>query len=534
MRRASFLSTAYPHWTGLRLETVTRAERQLLVEVSSTRRSARCPTCLRRSHRAHSHFTRLLADLPLGDVPVRLQLHARRFHCGTPTCPRQTFRERLPAVAPSYQRRTPALRHRLEAVGFALGGQAGRRLACRLRLAATGASRNTLLRLVRRAVMPGADQIAPQLRVLGVDDFAFRRGQRYGAILVDLEQHRVLDVLPDREAGTLANWLEQHAGQKVAVVSRDRGGAFAEGARQAAPHAVQVADRFHLLQNLGQALDRLLTREQRALTQAAEAVTVTTTAGLPTARQLGAPAQQAVPAAAATATRLEREHAAVEARRQARYARVVALASEGHSLREVARRAGLNRGTVRRYLRAGQYHPCASHTRRPHVCDPYAAYLRQRWDEGERNSAALLLEIQEQGFTGAASTLRQYVRPWRTGPRHTGRRRSTDDTAAAPPPRRRFSPRQTRWILLRPAEDLDQQERAYREALCQASGTIATAQRAVADFGTMVRTRAGMALNAWLAAAARTRIPELVSFVRGIRRDYAAVAAALSSPHSHD
>src|SRR5262249_7558207 len=120
--------TAYPHWAALRLNLVTWAEQQVIVEVSSTRRSARCPACLRRSHRAHSRFTRVLADLPLGNVPVSLHLHARRLHCGNPTCPRQTFRERLPAVAPTYQRRTPALRHRLEAVGFALGGQVGRQL----------------------------------------------------------------------------------------------------------------------------------------------------------------------------------------------------------------------------------------------------------------------------------------------------------------------------------------------------------------------------------------------------------------------
>ncbi len=160
MRRALFLFTVFPHWAALHLDTVTLGEQQITREVSSTRRTAPCPDCRQRSHRAHSRFTRVLADLPLGDFPVRLHLHARRFHCGNPACVRRTFRERLPEVAPRYQRRTPALRHRLEAVGFALGGQAGRRLICRLRLAVTGASRNALLRLVRRAVLPGADQIA--------------------------------------------------------------------------------------------------------------------------------------------------------------------------------------------------------------------------------------------------------------------------------------------------------------------------------------------------------------------------------------
>ncbi len=154
----------------------------------------------------------------------------------------------------------------------------------------------------------------------------------------------------------------------------------------------------------------------------------------------------------------------------------MALAGEGYSLREVARRARVNRGTVRRYLLAGQYEPCAKRSRRPHACDAYAAYWRARWQEGEHNSAVLFAEIQEHGFTGAASTVRQDVRGWRTGLRHPGRRRRAEDAASPPPPRQRhFSPRQTRWILLRPVDELDADEQAYRHALCQESAGIATA-----------------------------------------------------------
>ena len=217
----------------------------------------------------------------------------------------------------------------------------------------------------------------------------------------------------------------------------------------------------------------------------------------------------------------------------------MAPAQEGYSLREVARRTGLNRGTVRRYLRAGQYQPWAARSRRPQVCDAFAAYLRRRWEDGERNSAALFAEIRAQGFTGAASTVRQYVRGWRTGPRRPGRRRRAADAAGAagtsPPRQRRFSPRQTRWILLRPVEDLDERERTYRRALCRESGAIATARALAEECGRIVRARDDQApadLELWLAVAARSRVPELVSFVNGLRRDYAAVAAALTCPHS--
>jgi transposase len=493
------------------------------------------PDCHWRSRHAHSWFTRIVADVALGVFPVRLHLQARRYRCRNASCARRTFRERLPEVAPPYQRRTPILRQRLEAVSFALGGQGGHRLARGLRLSEAGTSRTTLLRLVRRAMLPAAREIAPNLRVLSIDDFALRRGSHYGTILVDLDQHRVIDLLPDRDAATFATWLEQHHGQDVQVISRDRGGAFAEGARHAAPQAVHVADRFHLLQNLGQALDQLLTREHHVLTRVADDMRAATVGGAEQHAADAAAVSSPVPSEtpAAPMTRLEREHAAVEARRQARYERVVALAQEGHSLREVARRAGVNRGTVRRYLRAGQYQPCAKRSRRPQTCDAFAASLRQRWEEGEHNSAALCAEMRKQGYTGAASTVRKYVRGWRTGPRRPGRQRRVADAAGTPQPReRRFSPRQTRWILVRPLDELDADEQAYRHALCQQNATIATAQALVTDFGRIVRPRAHADLDPWLEAAARSQIAEVVSFACGIRQDEAAVAAALHLPYS--
>jgi transposase len=396
-----------------------------------------------------------------------------------------------------------------------------------LQLATSGASRNSLLRLVRQAVLPEGEGTRFPLRILGIDDFAFRRGVRYGAIVVNLEHHRVVDVLANREASTMAAWLEQHGARSIEVVSRDRGGAFAEAVRQAAPQATQVADRFHILQNLGQALDRILTREPAALTQAADAVSRAP------AKPRQPPQQDSTQVEQPPQTRLERDHAAVEARRKNRYKRVMALANDGYSLRELARRAGVSRGTVRSYVRAGQCRPCARPSRRPHECDAYTAYLRARWAEGEHNSALLWEEIRAQGYSGAASTVRQYIRAWRTGPRHTGRRRQGEDTdGPPPPPPRRFSPRQTRWILLRPREDLTETEQAYRQALCQACSPIALAQALADDFGRIVRTHAAADLTDWLQAARRSRIPELVSFAGGILRDFSAAAAALTLAHS--
>ena len=249
-------STRLADPTAVRPVKIIPSHGSLTLVVKTTRAQAECPRCHRPSTLVHSYYTRSVADLPWHGVSVRLELHTRRFRCRNSLCTKRVFCERLPRVVAHYGRKTVRLDDALRLVGLLLGGEAGARATRKL---AMTASADTLLRRVRAAVPP----CSPTPRVLGVDDFAFLRGRRYGTILVDLERRRVIDLLADCEAATLAAWLKAHPG--VEVVTRDRSPTYAAGISEGAPGAVQVADRFHLLMNVREAVEKVMYWQNRLL-----------------------------------------------------------------------------------------------------------------------------------------------------------------------------------------------------------------------------------------------------------------------------
>jgi transposase len=513
----------------LRLVTTAESvqEDTLQVTVASTQSAVSCPDCGTPSSHVHGHYVRWPTDLPWGGLAIRLQVPVRRFSCRNKACPRQTFGERFPTVLEPHQRQTRRLQQALRAIGYALGGEAGARLAGTLGMAI---SSDTILRQLRRLVP--APLSSP--RVLGIDDFAFKRGQRYGTLLVDLERRQPVDLLPDRQAETVAAWLSGHPG--IEIISRDRAGAYAEGARLGAPQAVQVADRWHLLKNVREALERLLTRYHPAIRQAAMSV-ATTLGERPVGTSEAAPLRADPAVTPVPLTRRQGEQAARRERRLARYQEVMRLHQEGLPVRAIAQRLGMHRRTVRLFIRAGGFPERATPPGRPSQLDGYRGYLRQRWEAGCHNATGLWRELRAQGFQGCRTLVNRAIQPWRR-PRPDQSPRASK--SPAPPTSRSLaipSPRQVSGWLLELAKAADEDTQAYQQAfverLCEENPPIKTAQELACEFVRLIKERQALRFPGWLEQALHSGVSELEGLARGLQHDQAAVRAALTEPWSN-
>ena len=337
--------------TGLEIVTIETVDDLLKVQVASTKERAFCPLCFCPSERCHSHYTRVVADLPCAGFRVQLILHVRKFFCDTVDCSRKIFTERLPAFVEPWARMTGRLRQALEALGTATCGEVGARLSERLALLTSPTT------LLRRVMALPTDAVG-SVRHLGVDDFALRRGRNYGTVLVDLVRHRVIDLLPDRRAETAKVWMQAHP--EIDVVSRDRGGDYASAASQGAPQAAQSADRFHLVKNLTEAVEKALVQCRAELqrgTQRAEP------ADQPTGEEL----------ACSLLTSDGQPYSAHQAERSERYQQVVALRQQGMKTKEIAKRTGLGVRTIQRWLSEGTYVETNYHHRHRSRFDAYEA-----------------------------------------------------------------------------------------------------------------------------------------------------------------
>lgn len=445
----------------------------------------------------HSSYERRLSDTAIGGQETLIHLQVHRFLCHNGACAKKTFAEQVPGLTVRYGRYSIGLREALRAIALAVGGRAGGRLTHRL---AAAVNRMTLIRLIRALPEP---TVITAPRVLGVDEFALRRGHSYGTLLVDVQTRRPIDILPERSADSLAAWLTAHPG--VEVICRDRAGCYAEGAARGAPQAIQVADRWHLWHNLGDAVERAVARHRVHLRAAVRPIAdIEPAAHNVTTLPAPAPVQRI----GRVAERTRQRHAAIHE-----------LLAQGASIRAIAAQLGLARNTVRRFAHATNPEELLVNDgtgQRPSMLEQHKPYLHQRWNDGYTDATRLWQEIRDRGYPGGYSHVRDYLAPLRTTA-------TLPSPAPAPPKVRKV----VAWMMTNP-RNLHPDDADQLTAVLDSCPALAAVHAHVKAFAGLMTERRGHDLEQWMKNVIADDQPELRSFVTGLRRDQDAVTAGLT------
>ena len=495
---------------------------------AAAREIGSCPGCGARSRRRHSRYSRCLQDLPAQGAIVALSVLMTRWRCLNGSCARKTFSDQLPGVAVRHARRTLRVGRLLQLFAHGAGGKPSERLVNRLGMPA---SDDTLLRQLKR----GATRRTNDVRVLGIDDWSWRKGESYGTVMVDLERREVLDVLPGRSAEETADWLRQHP--NVEVVSRDRCGLYAQGIRKGAPQARQVADRFHLLQNLRERIEHQLSRSDKGMACPSLPRAEGEDAGLVSG---STPGRQVI----AEDRYLRRR--AHQCSRQAMFEKVQILKAEGKNMRGIAREMGVNWRTARKWVCASEMPERRERAPTPTSPRYFRDYLADRWAKGCRGGRQLFEEIQQRGYQGSRSNMERLLGKWRSA-EHAALAPITIPTPTVSPaittalPLRAIDPA-TGWAIspivgaalcVKPRGLLTARQAAKVVALKSASPDFVAMRALAMRFRGVLRSKDLKRLDNWLDDAQRSGIYAMQRFARTLRHDIQAVRNAVAEPWSN-
>jgi len=517
-------SILLPDPSNLRINTAKFENDKFILEITTIQRGSRCPDCHESSMRVHSCYTRIVADLPSGGYRIILELTVRRFFCDNENCQRRTFTERLPTVVDHYGRKTIRLLEAQRRIGFTTGGEVAARLSANL---AFPASPDTYLRLIRAFHEP--ESYTPEF--LGVDDWAFRKRISYGTILVDLQTHKPIELLPDRETDTLANWLRNHPG--VNVISRDRANYYIEAINQEAPHAIQVADRWHLLHNLVEAVERVLTRRYKDLQSAFQYEAHSDE--ILDLKELDPHSDEQISDFSPKPANLyEIRKQQVREKHQIQFEEIRRLSSQGAGIREIGRTLHMSREKIRKYL-SNNCPPEYKRRKTPSILDPFWEHIEKRWKEGCRNATTLYHEIKGMGYPGCYGSMSRKVRRLRqTMPRQTkSKRYKRNIPKVSPSTVRPFSSKQTAWLFVRKKDALNPDQCAYLDRLLETSDDFKRLYELSQQFWDIVKEKRRWDFPDWLLKAKSCGLAELRNFALGLQKDIAAVEAALTHEWSN-
>jgi transposase len=507
----------FPDLAEVLIEQVHMAD-EITLTLRTRSLTAACPSCGTDSSRIQSRYTRKLHDLPSSGRPVHLIVHARRFFCTRSTCAQKIFTERLPELCHPHAQRTIRLQEALSQLGLIVGGQVGASVGSEL---GCSGSRDTILRLVRRHPLPDP----PKSRIVGMDDWAWKRRLRYGTLICDLERGQPIDLLPDRSVETVSAWLQAHP--HIDIVSRDGSSEYASAITKGAPHARQVSDRWHLTKNLANCVSVLLAQCFAQLRRAEQAAGTLEQEETPFSQERRPARTRAV------------QHAqqARQAERLERYESIIALHKQGMVSAEIALRLGMPDRTVRHWLSDRGIPYSGPRRQRPRLLDPYRSYLLRRWNQGCHNTSLLEAELRAKGYSGSQRVIYRYLATLDPSAFPLRRRAISPGNQSAsltpPTPLRTLSVQQATWLFFRKPDELKEEERENLRVIRQASPSIEIAYRLVEQFLQMVRERTGEHLDSWLEAVKASRLQAFESFVTGVQQDHDAVQAGLTLPYSN-
>ncbi len=490
-----------PLGEGLELTKIEMGDDRLLLHVTATSGSSLCPLCAHLATRLHSRYSRLVKDLPCVGQQVQLVLHVRKFFCDTTNCARKSFAERLPQLVAPWVQMSTRLCQALQNIGLATCGRLGARLASRLGIT------TSWMTIVRR-VMALPTKPAESVTCLGIDDFSFLRGRTFGTVLVDLDTHQAIDLLPDRQAETATIWMQTHP--EITHVSRDRGSEYASAASHGAPQAVQIADRFHVCKNLSEAVQQLLARVFSEMKE--------------TFQEAGAEAQEDAPLPVeewrpAPGIHVKQVISTRRAEREARYQQVESFHKQGLTSKEIACRLGISERTVRHWLHRGVAPDVRPRRKYSSDFDPYASYVLKRWQGGEHNGTRLWQEITAQGYPGSQRMVYRFLKTLKT---------KEIETSVGAHRLPHFSSTAVVSLFMRCPDKLEEIEQEHLTAFRQVDPSLDMTYQLVQDFLLMMRTLEGERLDTWLTQVHGSQLPELESFAHGVERDKAAVQAGLT------
>ena len=473
-----------------------------------------CPECGTPSSSGKGKYIRQLQDLPVQGMAVRLEVCMRRWRCWNQVCSRKSFVERLEKSAVPHARRTHRVSELARLLGHATGGRSAERLLHRLGIPH---SDDTVLRILKREA---TGRRKPVVRVAGIDDWSWKQGRSYGTIVVDLERREVVDVLSERSAQSSAQWFQQHP--EVQIVSRDRCGLYAQGASRGAPQAHQVADRFHLLQNLRETIERQLSRNHghANVTPLAEIDLIGggVAAGVHShGRQPELAKHRQLARFGCRAVWLER------------FDRMKTLQGEGKSLRVISKEIGLNWRTVAKWAILNKLPERRSMDPKSTTPKKYDRYLAQRWAEGFRTARHLLPEIQKLGYTGSLTHLERLLSHWRrTAPSPSLQELSTNAADPVPSSPSPVPPKAASFLCMKPRGLLTKEEAEKVMLLKRGDPSFATMRQLAMQFRGILHGRNPAKLDAWLDDAHRSGLYGLRRFAYTIRHDLAAVRNAIT------